>query len=77
VEESTPVDCEPVTGLVPDQPPEAEQEVALAAFQVSVELVPEAIVLGDATRVTTGAGELIETVADCVALPPLPVQVSE
>jgi hypothetical protein len=44
---------------------------------VSVELVPEAIVLGDAARVTMGAGDLIETVADCVALPPLPVQVSE
>ncbi len=66
-----------MTGFVPDHPPEAEQEVALAAFQVSVELVPEAIVLGDAARVTMGAADLIETVADCVVLPPLPVQVSE
>lgn len=75
--ERTPVDCEPLTGLAPDQPPEAEQDVALAAFQVSVELVPDAIVLGAALMVTIGAADLIETDADCVALPPLPVQVRE
>ena len=75
--DSTPVDCEPLTGLEPDQPPEAEQEVALAALQVSVELVPEAIVLGAAARVTLGAADFTDTVADCVALPPLPVQVKE
>ena len=75
--ERTPVDCEPLTGLAPDQPPEAEQDVALAAFQVSVELVPDAIVLGAALMETIGAADLIETDADCVALPPLPVQVRE
>ena len=71
------MDCEPLAGLAPDQPPEAEQEVALVAFQVSVELVPEAIVLGAAARVTLGAADFTDTVADCVALPPLPVQVKE
>jgi hypothetical protein len=69
------VDCEPLTGLAPDQPPEAEQDVALTAFQLSVELVPDAIVLGAAPMVTSGAADLIEIVADCAALPPAPVQV--
>jgi hypothetical protein len=68
------VDCEPETALVPDQPPEAVQEVALVADQVSVELLPLATVLGLAARVTVGAGCVTETVADCAALPPLPVQ---
>ena len=71
----TPVDCEPLTGLLPDQAPEAEHEVALAALHFSVELVPLAIVLGAALMLTTGAVDFIDTVADCVALPPEPVQV--
>ena len=74
---SAPVDCEPLTALVPDQAPEAMQEVALAADQVKVELLPAVTVLGLAAMVTVGAGEVTETVDDCVALPPLPVQVSE
>ena len=73
---SDPVDCEPLTGLVPDQPPEAEQEVALAAFHVSIALDPDATVLGAALRLTEGAADLTETVADCVALPPAPLQVN-
>ena len=73
---SDPVDCEPLTGLAPDQPPEAEQEVALVAFQVSIELDPDATVLGAALRLTEGACDLTETVADCVALPPAPLQVN-
>ena len=73
---SDPVDCEPLTGLAPDQPPEAEQEVALVAFQVSIELDPDATVLGEALRLTEGAADLMETVADCVALPPAPLQVN-
>jgi hypothetical protein len=71
-----PVDCEPLAALVPDQAPEAVQEVALMADQVSVELPPLATVPGLATKVTVGAGDVTETVADCVALPPVPVQVS-
>jgi hypothetical protein len=72
---SAPVDCEPLVDWLPDQAPVATQEVALAADQVNVELPPLATVLGLAAKVTVGAGEVTETVVDCVALPPLPVQV--
>lgn len=61
---------------VPDQAPEAVQEVALVADQVNVELLPLATVLGLAVKVIVGTGDVTETVADCVALPPVPVQVS-
>jgi len=70
------VACEPLTGSLPDQAPEAVQAVALVAFQLSVELVLVSTVLGLAAMVTMGAGALTETVADCVALPPPPVQVN-
>jgi hypothetical protein len=33
------------------------------------------MVLGLALKATVGAGAVTETVADCVALPPVPVQV--
>jgi hypothetical protein len=72
---SAPVDCEPpVAALAPDQAPDATQDVALVADQVNVELLPLATVLGAADKVTVGAGVVTETVADWVALPPLPVQ---
>ncbi len=70
------MDCEPLVALVPDQAPEAVHEVALVAAQVSVELLPLATVLGLAVKVTVGMGDVTETVADCVALPPVPVHVS-
>jgi hypothetical protein len=71
-----PVDCEPLAALAPDQAPEAAQEVALVADQVSVELPPLDTVLGAALKLTAGAGAVTETVEDCVALlPPVPVQV--
>jgi hypothetical protein len=73
---SVPVDCEPLIALLPDQAPEALHEVALLADQVSVDPLPLATVLGLAVKVIVGAGEVTETVVDCVALPPLPVQVS-
>lgn len=73
---SAPEDCEPLADMVPDQAPEAVQEVALVADHVTVELPPLATVLGLADKVTTGAGAVTETVVDCVALAPLPVQVS-
>ena len=60
--------------MAPDQAPEATQDVALVADQVSTELLPLATVLGAADKVTAGAGVVTETVADWVALPPLPVQ---
>ena len=70
------MDCVPVSALVPDQDPEAVQAVALVADQVSVELPPLATVLGLAARLMVGTGCVTETVADCAALPPVPVQVS-
>ena len=75
----TPVDCEPLSALLPLQPPEAVQALAFAADQVSVELVPLVTELGAALIRTVGAGvaELTETVADWVALPPGPVHVNE
>jgi hypothetical protein len=73
---SDPVDWEPLAGLVPDHPPEAAQDVALVAFHVSIELDPDATVLGAAVMLTDGAADLRETVADCVALPPGPLQVN-
>jgi hypothetical protein len=73
---SAPVVCEPLAALVPDQAPEAVQEVALLADQVRAELLPLTTLLGLAVKVTVGAGEVTETVVDCDALPPLPVHVS-
>ncbi len=74
--ESAPVDCEPLTALLPDQAPEATQDVALVADQLRVEVPPLATVLGAAVRVTVGAAALTETLADWVAVPPAPVQVN-
>ena len=73
---SVPVDCEPLTALPPDQAPEAVHEVALVDDQLNVEAPPLAMVLGLAVKLTVGAAAVTETVADCVALPPVPVQVS-
>ena len=74
---SVPVVCDPLTALLPDQAPEAVQEVALVDDQLNTEALPRATVLGLAVKVTIGAGAVTETVADCVALPAVPVQVSE
>jgi hypothetical protein len=73
---STPVDCEPLTAWLPDQAPEAVHEVAFVDDQLNVEALPLATVLGLAVKLTVGAAPVTETVADCVALPPVPVQVS-
>jgi len=69
-----PVDCEPLVALAPDHAPEAVQPVASVDDQVSVEPAPLAMVCGLAEIVTVGAGAFTVTVEDCVALPPLPVQ---
>jgi hypothetical protein len=72
---SAPVDVEPpITARAPDQAPEATQEVALVADQVITALLPLVTVLGLADKVTVGAGDVTETVADWLAVPPLPVQ---
>ena len=73
------MDCEPLVALEPDQAPEAVHEVAFVVDQLRVELLPLAMELGLAARLTVGAGvgEVTETVAAWVALPPAPVHVSE
>jgi hypothetical protein len=62
--DSTPLDCEPLSGLLPLHAPDAVQAVAFAAVQLSVELVPLATELGAALIETVGAAELTDTVAD-------------
>ena len=71
------MDCEPLVARVPDQPPEAVQEVALVELHVSVEAPPEATLVGFAVSVATGGDPPTVTVTDCGALvPPPPVQVN-
>ena len=71
-----PVDCEPLVARALDQPPDAAQDVALVDVQVSVELPPLTMLVGLALIDTLGAGADTETVTDCAAEPPAPVQVS-
>jgi hypothetical protein len=61
------VDSAPLVALLPDHPPEALHEVALAADHLSVELPPRATVLGLALKATVGAGNATDTVTDCAA----------
>jgi hypothetical protein len=71
-----PVDCEPLVATAPDQPPDAAQDVALVEDQVRVELPPLATLVGLALSETLGVGADTETVTDCAAVPPGPVQVN-
>lgn len=72
-----PVDWLPLVALLPDQPPEAEQLVALVDVQVRVAEAPLATLDGDAVIVTSGAGCCpTETVTDSARVPPSPVHVS-
>jgi hypothetical protein len=70
------VECEPLTGSLPDQAPEAVQEVALTAFQFNVATPPLLTVLGAALNAMLGAAPATVTVVDWTAWPPRPVQVS-
>ena len=70
-----PVDCDPLVARFPDQPLEAVQEVAFVEDQLRVVLPPLATLLAAALNVTVGCGVDTETVADCAAEPPVPVQV--
>jgi hypothetical protein len=72
---SAPVDCVPVIAVAPDQAPEATHEVAFVDDHDSIALLPLFIALGLTLSVTVGADALTETVADCAALPPVPVHV--
>lgn len=69
----------PEVAFVPLQPFEAVHEVALVEDQVSVLLPPLATCVGDALRLTVGAG-VVElrtvTVALLCAVPPVPVHAS-
>lgn len=73
----SPVDWVPLSALAPDQAPEAAHEVALTEDQVSVALPPLWTELGPTLRRTVGIGDFTDTVADCSALPPGPVQLNE
>jgi hypothetical protein len=73
---SAPVDCVPLSAWAPAHAPEAVHAVAFVAVHANVELAPLATVVGLADRLTVGASAATDTVADCVALPPAPVQVS-
>lgn len=64
----------PLVAFVPLHPPLAEQLVAPLLDHDSVEADPEAIELGEALKVTVGAGATT-TVEDCDTVPPTPVQV--
>jgi hypothetical protein len=68
---SAPVDCVPEVALVPDQAPEAEQEVALAEDQVSMEDPPLVTVVGFATSaVVTDPGGGVFPPLPGASLPP-------
>jgi len=73
---SAAVTWEPDVAWAPLQPSEALHEVAFVDDQVKVEVAPLFTVVGFAAKVTAGAGVLTDTVADCAALPPAPLQVS-
>ena len=61
---------------MPDHAPEAVQEFAFAADQLSIALLPLVTELGLTFNTTTGSGALTDTVVDWAVLPPGPEQVS-
>ena len=72
---SAPVLALPLVGSLPDHPPEAVQLVAFVEDQLSVAEPPLLTVAGLALRLTVGGVETL-TVADWLAVPPGPLQVS-
>lgn len=72
VDVSAPVDWLPLVALLPLQPPEAVQLVALADVQLSVAALPLATLAGFAERLAVGFGA---TATDTVRLAPPPVPV--
>jgi hypothetical protein len=71
-----PVVSEPAALREPLQAPEDRQEVTLVLVHERVDLPPDATVVGLAVNFTVGAALATVTVADCLADPPLPVQVN-
>jgi hypothetical protein len=76
LELSAPVDCEPLEGRAPLQPPDAWQAVAFAEDQLSVALPPLATALGPTLRLTVGVGDLTDTIVDWLPRPEGPSQAS-
>jgi hypothetical protein len=72
---SAPVLWLPDVALLPDQPPDAVQLLALVVLHVSVDAEPAATLAGDADNVSVGAGNTA-TATVCATVPPLPVQLS-
>ena len=73
---NAPVDCDPVVDLLPLQPPDAVQLVALVELHVSVEVCPLFTLAGFAVNETVGAGGVTATGTVWLAEPPAPEQVS-
>ena len=67
--------CVPLVALLPLQPPEAVQEVALVELQVSVEAPPVATTDGFATNVAVGT--TLTTTVETPLVPPVPLHVKE
>jgi hypothetical protein len=72
---NAPVLSVPDVALFPDQLPDATQLVAFVAFQVNVEVPPDATLPGAAVSVSDGA-DVTVTVAVLDTEPPAPVHVS-
>jgi len=70
------VDFDPLVAMEPLQPPDAVHAVVSVELQVRVALLPMTAVVGEADKITEGAGALTTTSVDCEAEPPGPVQVS-
>jgi hypothetical protein len=70
------VASEPLVAREPVQPPVAVQAVALVDDQFRVEVPPLATLVGLALNEAVGGVAETVTVADCVALPPAPLQVN-
>ena len=70
------MDCEPLVATEPLQPPDAVHAAASIELQVSVAVPPVATVVGEADKLTEGAGAVTTTSVDCEADPPGPEQVS-
>ena len=76
VEVSGPVDWLPAVVWVPDQAPEAVQEVAFVEFHVKVDALPFNMLAGLAPSTKVGKGRTA-TLTLAETLPPEPTQVSE
>ena len=72
---SAPVDAVPATALVPDQAPDAVQLVALVLDHVNVDAAPLATLVGEALKVSVGAGRIV-TPTLRLTEPPAPLQLS-